>query len=402
MFRRLCFVLLCAMLSLCAVPSLANAAPGDVTITAPGSDGEDPTPLIQGTADPSPPVHVVIDGVEVAAVTPAADGAWEYQVTEPIAPETSINIDAIIRDEMDTPLGSASLSYYVWEELSVITVQSPSQGDAIGPYYAVDAAVTHLAFLDDTIRLLFDGQPVTDPRVVRDDIEGYLQLQVEDAQFTDGPHTLQIVAEDRHGREVQSEVIDVVADATPPGAIVITSPRNGEVITDRTPTFSGTADAGTEVRLAFEGSGEPLCDAITDASGHWACQPTGHGAEWFASMEGKRGDVTIFAISRDAVGNLSFTSLAFTVDFRKPAGGTGTTTPKPTPTTSSPKPTTKPTVKPTPSATPVGSGDGATNGSGTPPLAQTGASPAVPLIVAGALLFIGFGLRRLSGLRHRA
>lgn len=391
-FRRLCFVMLCALLSLVAVPSLAHAAPGDVTITAPGNDGEDQTPLVQGTADPSLPVHVTIDGVEITSVTPEPDGTWEFQVTEPIPTGTSVDIEAVVLDESDLPVGSAFVSYYVWEEPSTITVVSPSQADAIGPNYTVAAEVTRLAFLDDRISLLFDGEPVADPIVQRDDITGELQFLVQDEEFTDGPHTVQIVAEDRFGRDVQSQVISVIGDATPPSAPVVTSHRNGDVITDRTPTFAGTGDPGAQLRMTFDGSGEPLCGTPINASGHWTCEPAGHGTEWLEYMEGKRDDVTFIISSRDGVDNSSFTSLTLTVDFRTQGGGTGT----PTPSTSSPTPTTEP--KPSPTVLPVagGSAGGGEGGSNSPALAYTGAGPTVPLLVAGALILGGFGLRRAS------
>lgn len=392
-FRRLCFVMLCALLSLVAVPSLAHAAPGDVTITAPGDDGEDQTPLIQGTADPSLPVHVTIDGVEVASVTPEADGTWEFQVTEPAKPGTSVNIEALVLDESEMPIGSAFVSYYVWEEPSVITVVSPTQGDAIGPSYAVAAEVTGLAFLDDRISLLFDGEPVADPIVQQDDSTGELQFLVEYAEFTDGPHTVQIVAEDRHGRDVQSEVIKVIGDTTPPSAPVVTSHRNGDVITDRTPTFAGTVDPGASVSVRIEGSGEPVCEVAVDTSGHWTCQPTGYGAEVFANLEGQLHELTIIVGTRDQVDNIAYVILELTVDYRKPSGGTGTTTPTPTPTPTDASPT--PTSKPSPTSSPVALGS-AGGGSNPPGLAYTGADPTVPLLVAGLLILGGFGLRRVS------
>ena len=66
MFRRLLVLasLLAAGLgmSLATAPTAA-AAPEDVTITAPGPDGDDTTPLITGTADPTYPARLFVDEV---------------------------------------------------------------------------------------------------------------------------------------------------------------------------------------------------------------------------------------------------------------------------------------------------------------------------------------------------
>lgn len=398
--RRLCFTLLCALLALVAVPTLAQAAPGDVAITAPGIDGEDRTPLIEGTADPSVPVHLLIDGSEVASLTPSPEGTWEFQVIEPMPTGASVSIEAVVLDEFDTRIGSAYLSYYVWEEPSEITVISPSSGDTIGPDYSVAAEVTLLPFLDDRVSLLFDGEIVTDPIVQRDDLTGELQFLVQGAQLTDGPHTVQIVAGDRHGRAVVSEIIQVIGDATPPSAPVITSHRNGDVITDRTPEFAGTVDPGASVSVRFEGSGEPVCEAEVDEAGRWVCQPTGYGAEVFANLEGKLHDVTILVGSRDEVDNVAFAVLHVTVDYRKSSGGTGTPTPTPSPTPTL-TPTSGPTSTPQPTATPGprASVEVGPSGSSTS-LAYTGASPVAPLLGAGALIVLGFGLWRVT--RSRA
>ncbi|MEO7268677.1 MAG: hypothetical protein ABIW49_05680 [Knoellia sp.] len=394
MFRRLCFVLLCAMLSLLAVPALANAAPGDVTITAPGNDGEDPTPLIQGTADASLPVHVLIDGDEVAAVTPAADGTWEYQVTEAFTFGSFANITAQIRDDGGEVVGSVGQSYYVWEEPSTIEISVPSHGDPITRSFDVIGQVTTPMQMTQDFTLLMDGSEVPTFYAFMDSLSGELTIRVQDADLDEGPHELSVVGTDVHGRSATSEPVTVIVDTTPPSKPVVTSHHNGDVITDRTPTFAGTADPGTPVELEFYGSGEPLCDDVADATGKWSCEPTGHGAEWIDYMEGKRDQVTIVVGSRDPAGNVAASQFTVIVDFRTVGGGTGTTTPKPTPPTSSPKPAS--------SVTSRAPGDGGSNASGTPPLANTGASPTAPLLVAGLLLVVGFSLRRVSGFRHRA
>ena len=77
--RRLTAALAAAVLALLGTVALAggaSAAPGDVTISAPGEGGEDCTPLVQGTADPATEVFVLINGSEADVSDMLSGGAF--------------------------------------------------------------------------------------------------------------------------------------------------------------------------------------------------------------------------------------------------------------------------------------------------------------------------------------
>ncbi len=57
-----------------------------------------------------------------------------------------------------------------------------------------------------------------------------------------------------------------------PSAPVITGPADGDVVTDATPTFTGTGDDGDTITVT-DGDGNVLC-TTTVAAGAWSCTPT--------------------------------------------------------------------------------------------------------------------------------
>ncbi|KFA90291.1 Ig-like domain-containing protein, partial [Archangium violaceum] len=86
---------------------------------------------------------------------------------------------------------------------------------------------------------------------------------------------------------------------------VITTPANGSITNDNTPTYTGTALPGTTVTVRNSG-GTELCTATTDSSGNWSCTGTTPLGE---------GPHTVNAIATDGTGTPSQpASTTFTVD----------------------------------------------------------------------------------------
>ncbi len=100
------------------------------------------------------------------------------------------------------------------------------------------------------------------------------------------------------------------ADVTAPAAPVVSTPANGSVGNDSTPTYGGTAEPGSTVTVRIGGT--PVCTAVANGSGAWSCTPVTPRAD---------GTYNVNATTADAAGNVSPTSNtnSFTIDTTAPA-----------------------------------------------------------------------------------
>jgi uncharacterized protein (TIGR03382 family) len=90
-----------------------------------------------------------------------------------------------------------------------------------------------------------------------------------------GDHQATAIAVDPAGNTSQpsSPVGFSVVAVTPP-APHITSPAQGLVTNDATPTLSGTATAGATVTVREESTGAVLCTTTANTAGEWSCDST--------------------------------------------------------------------------------------------------------------------------------
>jgi hypothetical protein len=376
LLSRLLAAIAAALLLLLGTTSVAHAAPGDLTITLPGGDqGDDLTPRVEGTADPAYPVHVLVDGAEVAVITPAADGSWGHQLTTPLTAGQQAELRAQVLDPQDpTQVLAEQVVYYsAWEPLPRITISQPTAGAVIGQSFTVRAHVEgNQAYL---FEVLLDGQ-VIDNGVGFEDAETLFSTPFVD-DLTDGPHTLQIRGRDERGRVALSDEVAVVGDVTPPPAPVITSPAQGAVVSSRTVTIAGTATPGATVEIIGFRSGEPTCtdrSVVADASGHWSCQVR---PEIIDFLQGQRVTFETVAFTTDEVGNRAFSAeRAFVLDYTVQA-----------------QPTPPPSTPSTPADDPASAvpADAA-----APELANTGASTFPGLGTALLLVTAGLALTTVS------
>ena len=96
--------------------------------------------------------------------------------------------------------------------------------------------------------------------------------------------------------------------ATPPAAPVIAT--SGGITSDSTPTFDGTAEAGSLVKVVLAGS--VIASAVADETGHWSATPTVALADGYYSFT---------ANAYDQAGNASVGSnqTIFLIDATPPA-----------------------------------------------------------------------------------
>ncbi|WP_156027519.1 Ig-like domain-containing protein [Mycetocola saprophilus] len=126
--------------------------------------------------------------------------------------------------------------------------------------------------------------------------------------LAEGDHVLTPVAKDAAGNETSGLPVTITVDVTPPAVPVITSPVDGFVTNDPTPTLSGTGETGSTVEI-HNAAGDVLCSAVVTA-GAWTCDLTAALTE---------GDHVLTPVAKDAAGNeTSGTAITITVDVTPP------------------------------------------------------------------------------------
>lgn len=314
-------VLLVALLGLLLVPVTAQAAPGDVAITAPGAVGDDTTPLLEGTALPTAEVRISIDGVVVTTLPPQPSGTWSYQVVAPLTGGAIFVVEALVAGVV---VGDDVLTYTVRPPLPTVTITSPSPGTTVGPWTTTvagnlsgGAPVDVELFLDDTSLGLFDGYTDLDALT-------WVANTLDLTGFASGSYDLTAQVTDAWGRTAESLPVPLVLDADPPVTPVVTSPAAGTVLTDPTPTFTGTGEPGTRVAVIDYFSGEPFAEGAVSVDGTFSITVS-DGA--FAFAQGQRVDLQLLARSTDAQGNVAFSDeLRLVLDLRvaaAPGAGEG-------------------------------------------------------------------------------
>ena len=124
-----------------------------------------------------------------------------------------------------------------------------------------------------------------------------------------GAHTASAIQTVAGTPSEPSAVVNFVVDATAPPAPVISSPVDGALLGDSTPTISGTAEANTTIEVFIDGSS--IGTAPVDGSGNWSLTPA------TPLVDGPHSAV---ARATDAVGNVSPPSntVTFTIDASPP------------------------------------------------------------------------------------
>ncbi|WP_240924572.1 Ig-like domain-containing protein, partial [Metapseudomonas otitidis] len=287
-----------------------DLATGDVT--------DDRTPTLSGTSEAGSTVVILDNGVEIGRVIAGTGGAWTFTPeTELAEGEHSFTVQAI--DAAGNLSGSSDAFELVIDTTAPldpgIDPDGPgiseildNQGDIQGPIE--DGGLTD----DTTPTLKGKGEP-GDTVIILDNGEELGRVVVgpegtweftPETELADGEHSISVIMEDPAGNQSKESppwVINV--DATAPDAPTIGSIYDdagvktgdlatGDVTDDRTPTLSGTSEAGSTVVILD--NGVEIGRVIAGTGGAWTFTPETELAEGEHSF-------TVQAI--DAAGNLS-------------------------------------------------------------------------------------------------
>ena len=294
-------------------------APVDI---ANGGITNDATPVISGTAEPGSTITLVntADGSTFGTVTAdATTGVWTF-TPDALTDGTTYNLAITVTDEAGNSSAATNVSFTV--DLT------PPEPIDVADFAIYNNDGTSLVLIanggltnDATPELLGTGTPGTTVNIYQDAVlvgtaavsdAGEWRFDV--AALTDNtPHVFTVAAVDAAGNlSDQSAGYTITVDAVVPdavGSLVVTDNvgdaqgplLTGAVTDDNTPTFSGTAEAGTTVSV-YEGA-TLLGTAVVGEDTTWTITPIALG----------NGTHNFSIIVTDIAGNVS-TATPFVLD----------------------------------------------------------------------------------------
>ncbi len=296
------------------VDTVAPVAP--VVIAPAAGDEVSRTPTFSGTAEAGTEVEVRVDGQVVCTATASSTGAWSCTLTQALPPGAhTVNATAVdAAGNRSTP--SANVAFTVVAAPSKPVITSPTAGQALPD---TTPAVTGIAEPNSTVTVTIDGMTYCTTTAATD---GSFTCEGSGALAL-GSHSVQVTTTTAGGTASSDSVTFTIDDTppVPPVAPVITHPTAGSVTFDSTPTFSGTAEAGSTVTVRVDGV--VACTTTATAAGTFSCSPT------TAIADGAH-SVTATA-SRGGVSSAASTAVRFTVSTVPPTVTSptpGSTTPR--------------------------------------------------------------------------
>ena len=287
-------------------------APAPPTINQP-TDGlvtTNKTPAVTGTAEANSAVSIYANGTLLGVTMADATGNYSFNIPAPGLNEGSNSITAKATDDLgNTSPASPEVSVTVDTTPPTTPNNAPDMTDSTDTGNDNQDNITSNTKPDftvscesngDTVTLYVDGAP-----------NGTATCSGGSATITpivdlgEGEHNITYMETDTVGNESgQSPVVAITVDTTAPSASVITSPIDGSEISDTTPTFSGTGEAGSLVEVKDE-NGNTVCSATVDAGGNWTCEATNQIAE---------GSHTFSTKTTDAAGNGPISGAAININ----------------------------------------------------------------------------------------
>jgi VCBS repeat-containing protein len=283
-----------------------------------GGSTNDTLPTLNGSgATAGAAVHIYVDGVLITTVSADVDGKWTWTVTDPLlqGPHTfavSQNVSGI--ESGLSPVYNIIVDTTPPLQPIIVSVVDDVPGGAVGPLTSGQATndakptLSGTAEAGSTVNILDNGVVIGTATA---NVLGVWTF-TPTANLGEGSHTLTVTATDAAGNvSVPSTGFVVNVDTIAPSAPVISAVINdvtsqpvtaGQPTNDNTPTFSGTAEAGTT--LTFKDGNVVIGTVIVPVGGNWTFTPTA------PLLDGSH-NITVTAT--DAAGNASGPSAGFNV-----------------------------------------------------------------------------------------
>ncbi|MCQ4447264.1 Ig-like domain-containing protein [Enterobacter cloacae] len=300
------------------------------TIVGPIQNGgatDDTQPTFRGeNGTPGDTVRLIVDDNLVGTAIVGDDGKWEVTPEKPLPEGDHVGKVIIADPEGNASEPSDDFKFIVdlqGPDKPVIGEVEDDQGPVVGPIHDGDTTDdTQPVFSGDkgtpgdTVRLIVDDE-VVGTAIVGDD--GRWEVTPE-KPLPEGEHEAVVVITDPVGNDSEpSDPIGFIVDTTPPVKPTIDSVfddaglktgnlANGDITDDSTPTFAGTAEKNSLVRIIVNGK---EVDSVTaDPTGNWT---------WTPSPALTNGHYDVKVVAEDKAGLRSEPSDAFSFDLL--AGG---------------------------------------------------------------------------------
>ncbi|HEY1101329.1 MAG TPA: Ig-like domain-containing protein, partial [Myxococcota bacterium] len=251
---------------------------------------------------------MTVDGVLVGTTTANASGAWTYTTATLSEGVHTASATATVGGSTSA---SSNVPSFTVDSLAPAApvVITPANGSTTA---SATPTISGTAEANATVRVFLDGAQVGTTTANGSGAWSF----VAPVSLADGSHTARATAVDAANNvSGNSNTNTFSVDTTAPAAPVVTTPANGSVTNNTTPTVTGTAEANSTVRVFIDGV--QVGTAAANGSGAWT----------YTTSTLSAGSHTVRASAVDAVGNVSSNSNTntFSIDTTAPAAPVVTT-----------------------------------------------------------------------------
>ncbi|HDR2672122.1 TPA: BapA prefix-like domain-containing protein [Enterobacter bugandensis] len=271
------------------ITSVTDNVGNTATPVASGSETNDATPTLSGTADANSIVTIFDGTTQIAVVTADGTGAWSF------TPETAlVEGPHAFTVQATDPQGNLSLVSDPWSVVVDLTAPTVPTLDTVSdnvPGGVTGNLTSGQATNDNTPTISGTGQAGSTIYIMNNGTQlGTTTVDVNgNWSFTpttpldDGSYSLRAYATDAAGNaSANSSVFAFTVDTAGPGVPVVTSviddvaPTTGTLTSgnstnDARPTFNGTGDVGSTVHVIVDGN--EIGTAVVNAQGSWTFTP---------------------------------------------------------------------------------------------------------------------------------
>ncbi|HHA1517280.1 TPA: BapA/Bap/LapF family large adhesin [Enterobacter bugandensis] len=305
-----------------SAPVISAAADNVGSIQTPltsGQSTDDTTPTLSGTATANATVTIYENGQPVGTALADGTGAWSFTPSTPLA-AGSHTWTATVTDAAGN-ISPASPGFTLVVDSTAPTAPVISQAlDDVG---SITVPITSGQTTDDTVpRLVGTSEPFATVNIYEGttlvgtgtaDGSGSWSILLN-TTLTEGAHSFTAQATDAAGNtSASSASFSLTIDTTPPALPVLTSilddvgnaatpVANGGITNDAQPTLSGTAEAGSTVKIFDNGV---QIGSVIATGGAWSYTP---------SPALGNGPHTLTFTATDATGNASAPTAGYTIN----------------------------------------------------------------------------------------
>lgn len=312
-----------------SAPVISTAGDNVGSIQTPLSSGQstdDTTPTLNGTATANATVTIYENGQPVGTALADGTGAWSFTLSTPLV-NGSHTWTATVTDAAGN-ISPTSPDFTLIVDTSA--PNAPVISQAIDDVGTITGPLTSGQSTDDTVpRLVGTSEPFATVKIFEGatlvgtgtaDASGNWSILLT-TTLTAGPHSFTAQATDAAGNtSVSSTSFSLTIDTTPPALPVLTSilddvgnaatpVANGGITNDAQPTLSGTAEAGSTVKIFDNGV---QIGSVTATDGTWSFTP---------SPALSNGAHTLTFTATDAVGNASAPTAGYVINVDTAAPG---------------------------------------------------------------------------------